>query len=116
MPAVSFANRSPVHRRIGGLRWTSVDWLPSAGAPPQGAWLSHKAAGVGFEPTGRLAAANGFQDRPVRPLRHPAGDNVAALTRESGLRPGAWGHRTPRGTLAERPAPPRPGSSRERRA
>jgi hypothetical protein len=30
-------------------------------------------AGVGFEPTSDLAAANGFQDRPVRPLRHPAG-------------------------------------------
>jgi hypothetical protein len=29
-------------------------------------------AGVGFEPTSDLAAANGFQDRPVRPLRHPA--------------------------------------------
>ena len=31
------------------------------------------AAGVGFEPTGHLTAANDFQDRPVRPLRHPAG-------------------------------------------
>jgi hypothetical protein len=30
------------------------------------------AAGVGFEPTGDLSAAYGFQDRPVRPLRHPA--------------------------------------------
>jgi hypothetical protein len=30
------------------------------------------AAGVGFEPTGDLSAASGFQDRPVRPLRHPA--------------------------------------------
>src|SRR5207302_1205330 len=31
-----------------------------------------RAAGVGFEPTSDLSAANGFQDRPVRPLRHPA--------------------------------------------
>ena len=30
------------------------------------------AAGVGFEPTGHLSAPNGFQDRPFRPLRHPA--------------------------------------------
>ena len=30
------------------------------------------AAGVGFEPTERLTTLNGFQDRPVRPLRHPA--------------------------------------------
>jgi hypothetical protein len=34
-------------------------------------WLN-QAAGVGFEPTGDLSAASGFQDRPVRPLRHPA--------------------------------------------
>src|SRR5262245_43295677 len=32
----------------------------------------NEAAGVGFEPTGDLSAASGFQDRPVRPLRHPA--------------------------------------------
>ena len=31
----------------------------------------YEAAGVGFEPTGALAL-NGFQDHPVRPLRHPA--------------------------------------------
>jgi superoxide dismutase, Fe-Mn family len=28
---------------------------------------------VGFEPTGHLSAASGFQDRPIRPLWHPAG-------------------------------------------
>jgi hypothetical protein len=39
---------------------------------PEAANPVRRAAGVGFEPTGRLAAANGFQDRPVRPLRHPA--------------------------------------------
>ena len=31
-----------------------------------------KAAGVGFEPTRRLTAPSGFQDRPDQPLRHPA--------------------------------------------
>ena len=31
-----------------------------------------RAAGVGFEPTNDREAVNGFQDRPVRPLRHPA--------------------------------------------
>ncbi len=31
-----------------------------------------QAAGVGFEPTGRLSAPSGFQDRPIRPLWHPA--------------------------------------------
>jgi hypothetical protein len=31
-----------------------------------------KAAGVGFEPTARFQPSSGFQDRPVRPLRHPA--------------------------------------------
>jgi hypothetical protein len=30
------------------------------------------AAGVGFEPTARREPGSGFQDRPVRPLRHPA--------------------------------------------
>jgi hypothetical protein len=30
------------------------------------------AAGVGFEPTAPGEGRNGFQDRPVRPLRHPA--------------------------------------------
>ena len=35
-------------------------------------WLN-QAAGVGFEPTGDLSAASGFQDRPIRPLWHPAG-------------------------------------------
>jgi hypothetical protein len=35
-----------------------------------------QAAGVGFEPTGDLSAACGFQDRPVRPLRHPAEDGA----------------------------------------
>jgi hypothetical protein len=29
-------------------------------------------AGVGFEPTGALSGASGFQDRPIRPLWHPA--------------------------------------------
>src|SRR5439155_20600536 len=33
---------------------------------------ARQAAGVGFEPTDRLATVSGFQDRPVRPLRHPA--------------------------------------------
>ena len=33
----------------------------------------NQAAGVGFEPTGDLSAASGFQDRPIRPLWHPAG-------------------------------------------
>src|SRR5437016_13955633 len=40
------------------------------------------AAGVGFEPTGDLSAASGFQDRPVRPLRHPA---AGALSRRRAL-------------------------------
>jgi hypothetical protein len=31
-----------------------------------------RAAGVGFEPTARFQPSSGFQDRPVRPLRHPA--------------------------------------------
>ena len=35
--------------------------------------LAAGAAGVGFEPTGDLSAASGFQDRPIRPLWHPAG-------------------------------------------
>src|SRR6266576_3427871 len=30
-------------------------------------------AGVGFEPTGALSSTSGFQDRPIRPLWHPAG-------------------------------------------
>src|SRR3954447_17888536 len=38
------------------------------------AWLT---AGVGFEPTGDLSAASGFQDRPVRPLRHPAAPTLS---------------------------------------
>jgi hypothetical protein len=33
---------------------------------------------VGFEPTGDLSAASGFQDRPVRPLRHPAVVTIVA--------------------------------------
>jgi hypothetical protein len=33
---------------------------------------SSLAAGVGFEPTDRLATVSSFQDCPVRPLRHPA--------------------------------------------
>ena len=33
---------------------------------------SDATAGVGFEPTEHPAALSGFQDRPVRPLRHPA--------------------------------------------
>ena len=33
---------------------------------------TNKAEGVGFEPTSRLATANGFRDRPVQPLRHPS--------------------------------------------
>ena len=43
---------------------------------------------MGFEPTGRLAAASGFQDRPVRPLRHPAGEgiSVTAGTAATGYR------------------------------
>ena len=31
-----------------------------------------QAAGVGFEPTGAFLGASGFQDRPIRPLWHPA--------------------------------------------
>ena len=33
-------------------------------------------AGVGFEPTAALASRNGFQDRTIRPLWHPAADRV----------------------------------------
>src|SRR5207244_7860034 len=41
----------------------------------EASWL---AAGVRFELTDRLATVSGFQDRPVRPLRHPAvRDSVA---------------------------------------
>ena len=39
---------------------------------PRSSNMTTLAAGVGFEPTGDLSAASGFQDRPVRPLRHPA--------------------------------------------
>jgi hypothetical protein len=31
-----------------------------------------QAAGVGFEPTARFWPGSGFQDRPIRPLWHPA--------------------------------------------
>src|SRR3954466_2209944 len=39
---------------------------------PRCADLRRRAEGVGFEPTSRLATANGFRDRPVQPLRHPS--------------------------------------------
>jgi hypothetical protein len=37
-----------------------------------GAISLKQAAGVGFEPTVPREGHSGFQDRPVRPLRHPA--------------------------------------------
>jgi site-specific DNA recombinase len=40
----------------------------------QGSNKTLLAEGVGFEPTSRLATANGFRDRPVQPLRHPSGN------------------------------------------
>jgi hypothetical protein len=58
---------------------------PDNGEPRRGGAFRCKgavsAAGVGFEPTSRLATANGFQDRPVRPLRHPAGTRIVATCR-----------------------------------
>jgi site-specific DNA recombinase len=39
---------------------------------PRGSNLTLMAAGVGFEPTAPREGRSGFQDRPVRPLRHPA--------------------------------------------
>jgi hypothetical protein len=35
------------------------------------------AEGVGFEPTVRQEAHNGFRDRPDKPLRHPSGLSLA---------------------------------------
>ena len=65
-------------RRLGRIRRT-VTRESRPAEPPRSlerAYSSQggldQAAGVGFEPTGRLAATSGFQDRPVRPLRHPA--------------------------------------------
>ena len=37
---------------------------------------------MGFEPTSACYGASGFQDRPVRPLRHPAAE---ALCNRSGV-------------------------------
>ena len=45
--------------------------------------LAAGAAGVGFEPTGDLSAASGFQDRPIRPLWHPAfGHSRSGMVRD----------------------------------
>ena len=50
--------------------------------PPSEAGLgSNQAAGVGFEPTRHLSAPNGFQDRPFRPLRHPADRKASGVRR-----------------------------------
>ncbi len=35
------------------------------------------AEGVGFEPTVPIARDSGFQDRPVRPLRHPSEPSIS---------------------------------------
>src|SRR5436190_20890194 len=46
--------------------------------------FSGSAAGVGFEPTDELAPVSGFQDRPGRPLRHPAvPDGVSGVSNRS---------------------------------
>jgi hypothetical protein len=34
---------------------------------------------VGFEPTGALSGTSGFQDRPIRPLWHPACPRIVAV-------------------------------------
>ena len=65
--ALEPAERAPkrtLARRGGGLRHAGTLAAP---AQPHS-----QAAGVGFEPTGALSGASGFQDRPIRPLWHPA--------------------------------------------
>ena len=69
-------------RRMGGQTFAGRSVLEASGKRVaknccrcRASWLTKpetRAAGVGFEPTDRLATVNGFQDRPVRPLRHPA--------------------------------------------
>ena len=51
-----------------------------------------RAEGQGFEPW--VLAHNGFQDRPVRPLRHPSGEHVMARASLRSVVPCAsWPHR-----------------------
>ena len=59
------------HIKCGNSLLGATPDLIAAGIPDACKGAS-STAGVGFEPTSDLAAANGFQDRPVRPLRHPA--------------------------------------------
>jgi hypothetical protein len=47
-------------------------------------WVHQQTAGVGFEPTRRLAASSGFQDRPFQPLGHPAEAGASVARRRWG--------------------------------
>ena len=67
------APRSSVGRkRSMAVKRESRVGLARGRTPLGSSLLFVRAAGVGFEPAGDLLAASGFQDRPVRPLRHPA--------------------------------------------
>jgi hypothetical protein len=82
-PSLSLASRHPSRlarsRNCSGLAVSPGLVCAASGETrfPVVPWT----AGVGFEPTGRLAAANSFQDCPVRPLRHPAGGRIVASCR-----------------------------------
>src|SRR5919198_6537047 len=57
---------------IRSARRISSDAMPARASSTNRLVARKPTAGVGFEPTGALSGASGFQDRPIRPLWHPA--------------------------------------------
>jgi hypothetical protein len=60
-----------------------IDSQSNCETSPTSRSVGGAAAGVGFEPTEPVARLGGFQDRPFRPLGHPAGASLAGAALET---------------------------------
>jgi hypothetical protein len=65
-------DRGRRHPRVRVVAPGGLEWQLRRGVKARQLARQELAAGVGFEPTAPREGRSGFQDRPVRPLRHPA--------------------------------------------